>query len=348
MALLSADGFENYNDKADFDLTYPNNNLSDTYLSFPLEDRNGGRCMKWDCDHTYLNQVWRMGTSGWAVSQSINIFGFAFKCGLNDNGAGSTLTLPVTGSYGGMSIQFNPRSTTATVRRWGVSQQIIGYFEYAYDTWQYLEVKLKISNSGIIQIRLNEQTVIDWTGDNYYQNETFPITFSIALHDDQLWWFDDFYRGNDQGSYNNDFLGDIRIDVINPNGAGNYTDLTPSTGNNYECVDETLLDDSDYVEGINVGDKDSYSYPVVPTDIDDAGIKAVMIKNHAQKTAEANNIKIDALLRTGSTDYNSSAAQNLSDGEFSPIDFIFEKDPSDSNPWTQAKINACEFGMEVP
>lgn len=25
----------------------------------------------------------------------------------------------------------------------------------------------------------------------------------------------------------------------------------------------------------------------------------------------------------------------------------FEKDPSDSGDWTQAKINACEFGVEV-
>ncbi len=116
MTLLFADGFENYNDKADFDLTYPTNNLSDTYLSFPLEGRNGGRCMKWDCDHVYLNQVWRMGTSGWAVSESINTLGFAFKCNLNSNTSGSTLILPVTGNYGGMSIQFPSNSTTALLK----------------------------------------------------------------------------------------------------------------------------------------------------------------------------------------------------------------------------------------
>ncbi len=165
--------------------------------------------------------------------------------------------------------------------------------------------------------------MIDWTGDNYYQNETFPITCYFSLHEDQIWFFDDFYRGNDQGSVNNNFLGDIRIDVINPNGAGNYTDLTPSAGANYECVDETLLDSSDYVEGANVAEKDSYSYESVPTDIDDADIKAVIIRNHAQKTAESNNIKIDGLIRTGSTDYNSAAAQNLSDGAFFPGKFYF-------------------------
>jgi hypothetical protein len=152
--------------------------------------------------------------------------------------------------------------------------------------------------------------------------------------------------GGSNGSYNNDFLGDIRIDIINPNGAGNYTDLTPSSGDNYACVDEDIIDESDYVEGINVGDIDSYTYEDVPTDLDDSAIYAVDIRNVAQRTAASDNIKIDGLIRTGSTDYNASVDLSLSDS-WSNKNFIFEKDPSDSGDWTQAKINACEFGVEI-
>jgi hypothetical protein len=138
----------------------------------------------------------------------------------------------------------------------------------------------------------------------------------------------------------------VRVDAINPNGAGNHTDLTPSTGSNYECVNEAIIDESDYVEGANAGDKDSYSYPNVPTDLDDTGIYAVEINTISQRTAASDNIKIDGFIRTGSTDYNASDDLSLADS-WSKKSFIFERDPSDSNVWTQAKINACEFGVEV-
>ncbi len=157
---------------------------------------------------------------------------------------------------------------------------------------------------------------------------------------------DDIYLADNQGSDINDFLGDIRIDAIHPNGAGNHTDLTPSAGSNYQCVDEDELDDSDYVEGINATDKDSYSYESVPTDLDDSGIIGLQIKNNCKRTAAATNIKIDPFIRTGSTDY-SQTVQDLPDAIGIVSGDIILDDPSDSNPWTQAKINACEFGMEV-
>ena len=148
------------------------------------------------------------------------------------------------------------------------------------------------------------------------------------------------------GTTNNDFLGDIRVDAIHPNGAGNYTQLTPSAGSNYECVDETNMDDSDYVEGANAGDKDSYTYGSVPTDLDDAAIFGIQLRNQAVRTAESDNIKMKGFLRTGSTDYEETTAQSLDDVVKSKR-IVWEDDPSDSNVWTQAKINACEFGMEV-
>jgi hypothetical protein len=204
-------------------------------------------------------------------------------------------------------------------------------------------------------MRIDEQLVYDYSGDTCTTTNVFPpydITYCQFAFDTDYQEplfsteVDDIYIADTSGSENNDFLGDIRIDAIHPNGAGNHTDLTPSTGNNYECVDEIAIDEADYVEGVNATDKDSYTYGSVPTDLDDAGIIGLQIRNFGKRTAAATNIKIDPFIRTGSTDY-SQAVQDLPDSFGEVRGDIVLDDPSDSGDWTQAKINACEFGMEV-
>ena len=229
----------------------------------------------------------------------------------------------------------------------------------AYDTvklelgrWYYMEIKYKIhASTGVAQFRLDEELLMDFTGDTYYTGSTniswcqfrFPDDYAVGSQWTQI---DDLYLADTEGSENNDFLGDVRIDTIHPDGAGNYTQLTPSAGANYECVDEAGYSSSDYVEGITPGNKDSYTYGSVPTDLDDTGIIGLQIRQNCKRTAGTDNIKIDPFIRTGSTDY-SQTVQSLSDSFSEKQGDIIIDDPSDSNPWTQAKINACEFGMEV-
>jgi hypothetical protein len=216
------------------------------------------------------------------------------------------------------------------------------------NTWYYLELKVNCKNSnGKMIARLNEQELFDYTGDTGSQSSPGYVNgFKFNTTAYNAFRLDDIYVCNGQGSVNNDFLGDVRIDAIHPNGAGNYAQLTPSAGNNYECIDEDPYDESDYVEGANVGEKDSYSYGNVPTDIDDMAIYGIFLNNQVKRTANADNIKMKGFLRTGSIDYTEASGQSLSD-TFKKQKTIWEEDPSDSGDWTQAKINACEFGMEV-
>jgi hypothetical protein len=216
------------------------------------------------------------------------------------------------------------------------------------DTWYYIEAKVNIHNTtGSVIIRLDEQEVASFSGDTDSGFVgTIVDTFWLGFPNNVFMEVDDIYIADDQGTENNDFLGDIRIDAIHPDGAGNYSQFTPSAGNNYECVDETEMDDTDYVSHLTSGEKDSYTYDAVPTDLDDAGIISLQTKNNAKRTAAASNIKIDNFIRTGSTDY-SQTAQDLPDIIGMIDGDIIIEDPSDSNPWTQAKINACEFGMGV-
>jgi len=351
MTLKFIEGFETYANAVDLEQAFPGS-PNHVGFTFPTGRRTGTKCLDWDVAYTTSWVYTPVNVDTFVVSEYA-IVGFAFKV----LDFGSTFDIEFyldngnSGDGGGVYFAFKGGTSNIGVYRckqFGV--ELIDFILYELNTWNYFEIKVKIGDGtdGHIVARLNEQELINWTGDNYHLGTTGLQVSRFNIFFKQYWHIqiDDMYFAGSNGSYNNDFLGDIRVDVIHPNGAGNHTDFIPSAGNNYECVDEVIIDESDYIEGGNVGEIDSYSYPDVPTDIDNAGIFAVDLRTISQRTATSDNIKIDGLIRTGSTDYNASADLSLSDS-WSNKNFIFERDPSDSNPWTQAKINACEFGMEV-
>jgi hypothetical protein len=347
MALLHIDGFEGYG-KEDVDSFWESASFFGAGAYISQVGRRGGYC---------ANAPSRVNSSNvglyWSnpnpFDDQVIVVGCAFKMNFSSNtpmviqirsGSDSVAHIAVR-SDSVIGVYYQPYGTAALLYE---SSAI------TWDTWYYLELKArKHTSEGFVQCRINEELVcdesgLDTVGYNSGGTQISGVKFEASIY--TQWCLDDIYILDTTGSKNNDFLGDIRVDMINPNGAGNYTQLTPSAGSNYQCVDETNMDDSDYVEGANAGDKDSYTYANAPTDIDDAAIFGIQLNTQVIRTAEADNIKMKGFLRTGSTDYEETTAQSLSDIVTSKK-VIWEDDPSDSNIWTQAKINACEFGMEV-
>jgi hypothetical protein len=346
MTLKFIDGFEGYTDIDDLTKVFLGSTDSSGYFSFPTGRRAGTKCLNWNSSGGSSGLLKIPIANGAFIADEEVIFGFSFK--VSAYGLSYKVEFDfVSSGQGGVRLQFVNGGNIIKLYRSHIAFYEVGSFNYEVDTWYYIEVKCKIAKpGGYIIAHLNEQEVLNYTGDTMWSGATSFSRVEGRFGDNWNILIDDFYIAGSEGVNNNDFLGDVRIDSINPNGAGNYTDLTPSAGSNYQCVDEVVIDESDYVEGIDPGDKDSYSYPDVPTDLDDADIKGIFLRNISQRTAPADNIKIDSFIRTGSTDYNASADLSLQD-VWASKDFIFEKDPSDSGDWTKAKINACEFGMEV-
>ena len=253
-----------------------------------------------------------------------------------------------SGSIGCLKIVTHPNGNLQIVlQQNGILGEV--YIPYNSGQWYYIEAKFRSHDTlGMGVVRIDEQEVFNVSNVDTIWSIGSEITAVIFLSLPKVVdvRIDDLYIANSEGTENNDFLGDIRVDQIRPSGAGNYTDFTPSAGANYECVDDVTLDEANYVSHITLAEKDSYSYEDVPTDLDDASIIGLQIKNNCQRTAQASNIKIDPFIRIGSTDY-SQTAQNLSDAISMVNGNIIIEDPSDASAWTQAKINACEFGMEV-
>ena len=214
--------------------------------------------------------------------------------------------------------------------------------------WYYVEVKVTIDDSvGVIQVKVNGNNVINLTNQDT-RNGANAVINKIrfaAPGNNQAYWHDDLYILDTTGTKNNDFLGDIRVDVLRPDGAGTYTDFTPSTGSNYENVDESPGpdDDTTYNEATNIGDQDSYNLDALPSP-SGTTIHGVKSQITARKT-DAGTREIKVLTRSGTTDDLGNAI-SLSDTYTTPCK-VLEDNPDDSLAWEDADVNALEVGVEI-
>lgn len=220
-------------------------------------------------------------------------------------------------------------------------------FGFSVQTERFFEVKVTIDNSaGVVTIKSSGSEVLSLTSQDTQQsvNAYFNVYSLRGGNSGCALRVDDFYFCDLTGTKNNDFLGDIRVDVLRPNGAGTYTDFTPSAGSNYQNVDETYPDDdTTYNDGASVGNQDSYALGDLssPTGTTIHGVKSQIT---VRKT-DAGTMQAKLLTRAGTTD-DLGDAITLSDSFTTHIK-IFEDNPDDSADWEDADINGMEVGVEV-
>lgn len=283
--------------------------------------------------------------------QSTWIIGFAFKCsalpastrrgimGLNQNGVGTVC-----------SISVNSDGTISAHRDWPPGGVVLATStaKITAGTYAYIEVKFVIHDTaGSIEVRKDGATILLVTNVDTQQTATafadliiFPNTNgSEAVTLD----YDDMYVCDASGTFNNNFLGDIRIDTTFPNGAGNSSQWLPSAGSNYQNVDDDPSnDDTDYNIGSVVGVKDTYAFPdITPT----AGNVVAVATNITVRKDDASAHSVRDVIRRSAADYggNTIALTN----SYAMLTQIHETDPSTSAAWTIANINAAEFGVEL-
>ena len=156
--------------------------------------------------------------------------------------------------------------------------------------------------------------------------------------------YDDLYLCDDAGSYNKDFLGDVRVEVIMPEGAGATTDWTPLVGANWEDVDEIPPDDdTTYVATATATDVDTYEFgDVTPTT---GTVLAVTTYMFARKD-DAGARVINSVVRPVATDYASGASHSVGDS-YAYYSDLYEENEEVAGVWTIATVNASEFGIKL-
>lgn len=211
--------------------------------------------------------------------------------------------------------------------------------------WHYLEISTTIADAGgVTKVRLNGVEVISYTGDTK-NGGTNTTVDQVRLRG--LWnantgsYVDDLYMCNGLGTVNNDFLGDVRVQTLVPTGPGTTTQLTPSTGANWSCVDELPYSTSDYVSGATAGLKDTYATADIAAGYTVKGIQL----NAVGKKTDAGSRSLKTVVRSAGADY-SGVGQALTASD-NVVSRILESDPATSAAWTATGINAMEIGAEV-
>ncbi len=214
--------------------------------------------------------------------------------------------------------------------------------------WHYIELKIKIDNSvGTVEIHFDGIVVANETGLDTQMTGNASIdtvSFGPTRFESEL-FYDDIYIADDSGSYNNDFLGDVRIIATQPDADGSSTDFTlfPGTGeDHYENVDDgsSVDDDTTYVESATTAHEDRFTY----IDLVDVGnILGIQIFTDAKESAGAETLITTVRTYTIDHDDTPQAVTSL----YLIYSRIMDVEPENTIPWTSTIFNQAMFGVKV-
>jgi hypothetical protein len=219
-------------------------------------------------------------------------------------------------------------------------------------SFTYVELQVLIHPSaGTVAVRINGAAVLSLTGQNTRASGTSTWTsIGLGVFDSVINTtssttttidYDDLYVLDGAGAAPlNGFLGDCRIDVRFPTGAGATTGWTPNTGANWAAVDDAAPDDdTTYTSAPAAGVTDTFVVQDAP--VAGAAIYGVQHCVSAKKT-DSGAATIAPVIRHGGTDY--PGADQSPSTAYTVLLQIAALNPGTAAAWTEAGFNAAEFG----
>jgi hypothetical protein len=224
-------------------------------------------------------------------------------------------------------------------------------------TWYYLELKVVIDDSaGSVYLKIDgveEMNVSAVDTNNGGVASVSSVRFGRTASSSESSFdgkFDDIVIGDTSDGVGGspsivatDLIGDCSIEVLFPDGAGNYAQWTPSTGLNYQNVDEGATNDGDttYNSSSTAAQRDSFTCDDLS--ISTGSVYAVQVTNICRREDGGGRL-FRGTIRTSSTDAEGT-------GKYMPATYahktdIFENDASGSD-WTVSSVNAMEIGYEL-
>lgn len=216
--------------------------------------------------------------------------------------------------------------------------------------WIYIEIKCTVNGStGSFEVRVDGVSIMSETNQDT-QNGVDTIMDGIR-------WSTDFNPSSediscdivvmdDNGGVNDDFLGDIVVETLLPDGDGDRNDFTRVGGGstNSDAVDDGVApdDDATYNHSATVGDDELYTFNNLTVQHDT--VHCVSVRNHCRKE-DAGQRTVRALLRSNVTEVEGA--------DFTPgftyriFDEIYEVDPDTASAWITAGVDALEAGFTI-
>lgn len=212
------------------------------------------------------------------------------------------------------------------------------------NVWYFLECKAVIADAGSWEVRVNGTTVLSGSGDTQASGNSSYDAFGFGDSggNSRNMNYSDLYVCDDQGSYCNDFLGDVLVKALLPDADGTYTDWAASAGNRWECVNENPPnDDTNYIQSKTDGQKCTFSFGALGLTGD---VKATQLVLYGRKD-DAGTLLIRPITRTNTTDY-AGTDTSVSDS-YLYYSEVRQINPNTSNPWAVTEIDNSEFGVEL-
>lgn len=221
------------------------------------------------------------------------------------------------------------------------------------NVWRYYEHKLKIGGgtTGSYELRIDETPVVTLSGINTRYGGSSPASIERIVTAGTGALLDDFYIADTLGATDNDFLGDLRMIDIHPNGPV-LSQWTPAAATaNWEQVKDILTDDdATYNQSGNVGDKDIYEYedPNLPSG---TVVIALATMTSARRLGDSGPRELRAYIRGGigsatPTVEVEGGIHQLSDTYYME-QFLRTTNPATGNRWTAAEVDAIRAGFAL-
>lgn len=267
-------------------------------------------------------------------------YGFAYMC---EGNAGTSNILQIKDS-GGVQCTLRLNSTSSKLELFTSSIVSSGSAVLSLDTWYYIEVKALVGNAGTFEVRVNESVDLSYSGDTQVRttNSVTNLLFTAASVG-SLFYIDDFYVLNSDGSVNNGYLGEQLSEIMAPNADSSIAWSRNTGASNYGAVDDAVGapdEDTVYVYSSTVGAKDEYGLSDLSGVNNVAGVKLI---TRAQKD-DANPLSLKTGIKSGSTDQQVTRALGVGYANF--ID-IFETSDGAGTAFTSTTVNSLLSTIEV-
>jgi hypothetical protein len=215
---------------------------------------------------------------------------------------------------------------------------------YGY-TWYFIEFGATINSStGSFTVKINGNTEMTATNVNTQNTGNASANQGFWTCQSQLTCqMDDIYLCDNQGSVNNTFLGDCRVEGLVPNAAGSNAAWTPLSGSNYTNVNEIPCDyDTTYNFSTTTNQIDSFNHPSLSY-INNT-VKGVQLNLYARNDNTGTHT-VSSYVKSGSATATAGAA-NLTQ-TYLVYSSIYETDPNTSTAWTPSGVNSNQQGYKL-
>jgi hypothetical protein len=192
--------------------------------------------------------------------------------------------------------------------------------------------------TGIFRVYLDEALLLEFTGD------TLGDTASFGRIE-----FNGFAGGTNEMFVSQVIVADEdtrgwKLATHQATGAGTTTQWTEGA---YTDIDESDYNETDFIATNTNDHVDTFAAQNINAAYALYTVKGVAVGVAAAIDAAATPNDIQAVIRSGTTNYPSSSLGFTNDGSSQVKQAIYDDDPDTATTWTQSGVNAMEFGVKA-